>query len=119
MICWAKRDLLENRSGSVQFVATSTIRTLYLAFLSGVLCSGGGAVVAPLAGESIWSSDGVDALEVHDSAPGDLDRSRSGDSAEVNLVRRLCWKRRERDMYFYGKSCVNMNILLAEVVLKY
>ena len=76
----------------MQFLATYTALTSsYLAFLSGVLCSGGsGAVVAPLAGESIWSSDGVDALEVHDSAPGDPDRSRSGDSAEVNLVRRLC-----------------------------
>ena len=76
----------------MQFLATSTaLNPSYLAFLSGVLCSGGGgAVVAPLAGESIWSSDGVDALEVHDSAPGDPDRSRSGDSAEVNLVSRLC-----------------------------
>ena len=78
--------------------------------MSGVLCSGGGggAVVAPLAGESIWSSDGVDALEVHDSAPGDPDRSRSGDSAEVNLVRRLCWKVRGSEIYqFYGKSLEN------------
>ena len=86
----------------MQFLATSTALTSsYLAFLSGVLCSGGGsgAVVAPLAGESIWSSDGVDALEVHDSAPGDPDRSRSGDSAEVNLVRRLCWKRRQGDVH--------------------
>ena len=97
MICCGKRDPLENKSGRMQFLATLTIRTSHLAFLSGVLCSGGGAVVAPLAGESIWSSDGVDALEVHDSAPGDLDRSRSGDSAEVNLVRRLCWKSRGRN----------------------
>ena len=89
----------------MQFLATSTALTSsHLAFLSGVLCSGGGAVVAPLAGESIWSSDGVDALEVHDSAPGDPDRSRSGDSAEVNLVRRLCWKRMDREMYFYEKT---------------
>ena len=49
-----------------------------------------------LAGESIWSSDGVDALEVHESAPGEPDLSRSGDSAEVNLERRLCCKERER-----------------------
>jgi len=66
-----------------------------LAFLRGVLCSGDitavvAAVAAALAGESIWSSDGVEALEVHESAPGEPDRSRSGDSAEVNLQRRLC-----------------------------
>ena len=64
--------------------------------MRGVLCSGG-AVVAALAGESIWSSDGVDALEVHDSPPGEPDRSRSGDSAEVNLERRLCCKERQRE----------------------
>ena len=62
----------------------------YLAFLRGVLCNGGAVIDAALAGESIWSSDGVDALEVHDSAPGEPDLSRSGDSAEVNLERRLC-----------------------------
>ena len=56
------------------------------AALSGVLCS----AAAAFAGESIWSSDGVDALDVHDAA-GDAaataasDLSRSGDSVEVNL----------------------------------
>ena len=71
----------------------------YLAFLRGVLCSGDIAAVvaaaaAALAGESIWSSDGVEALEVHEC--GEPDLSRSGDSAGVNLQRRLCWRERER-----------------------
>ena len=82
------------------FLCSTLVIPTYLAFLRGVLCSGDIAAVvaaaAALAGESIWSSDGVEALEVHESAPGEPDRSRSGDSAEVNLQRRLCWKERKR-----------------------